>query len=45
VLERPKFIYNENIKKYVMWRHIGDANYTKAVVGVAYNESSNFVQK
>jgi len=44
VLERPKVIYNEKTKKYVMWMHIDDANYNKAIVGVANNESSNFVQ-
>uniref|UniRef100_A0A1J3HPJ7 Glycosyl hydrolase family protein 43 n=1 Tax=Noccaea caerulescens TaxID=107243 RepID=A0A1J3HPJ7_NOCCA len=38
VLERPKVIYNSNTKKYVMWMHIDDANYTKASVGVATSD-------
>lgn len=39
VLERPKVIYNDNTKKYVMWMHIDDTNYTKASVGVAISDS------
>ncbi|XP_010559132.1 PREDICTED: uncharacterized protein LOC104827628 [Tarenaya hassleriana] len=38
VLERPKVIYNEKTRKYVMWMHIDDANYTKASVGVAISD-------
>lgn len=39
VLERPKVIYNERTRKYVMWMHIDDANYTRASVGVAVSAS------
>ncbi|GMH14847.1 hypothetical protein Nepgr_016688 [Nepenthes gracilis] len=39
VLERPKVIYNKNTRKYVMWMHIDDANYTKACIGVAVSDS------
>ncbi|RDY07288.1 hypothetical protein CR513_08617, partial [Mucuna pruriens] len=39
VLERPKVIYNEKTRKYVMWMHIDDANYTKAAVGVAISDT------
>ncbi|EPS67453.1 hypothetical protein M569_07321, partial [Genlisea aurea] len=39
VLERPKVIYNDGTRKYVMWMHVDDANYTKASVGVAVSDS------
>ncbi|KAJ1399651.1 Glycosyl hydrolase, five-bladed beta-propellor domain superfamily [Sesbania bispinosa] len=39
VLERPKVIYNEKTRKYVMWMHVDDANYTKAAVGVAFSDT------
>lgn len=39
VLERPKVVYNGKARKYVMWMHIDDANYTKASVGVAVSNS------
>ncbi|XP_006645119.2 uncharacterized protein LOC102718127 [Oryza brachyantha] len=39
VLERPKVIYNDRSRQYVMWMHIDDANYTKASVGVAVSNS------
>uniref|UniRef100_A0A0D6R0A7 Uncharacterized protein n=1 Tax=Araucaria cunninghamii TaxID=56994 RepID=A0A0D6R0A7_ARACU len=39
VLERPKVIYNNRTKKYVMWMHIDNVNYTKASVGVAVSTS------
>ncbi|KAL1333300.1 hypothetical protein HN51_062102 [Arachis hypogaea] len=39
VLERPKVIYNEKTRKYVMWMHVDDANYTKASVGVAISDT------
>ncbi|KAJ7531416.1 hypothetical protein O6H91_14G043000 [Diphasiastrum complanatum] len=35
VVERPKVIYNDKTRKYVMWMHIDNANYSKASVGVA----------
>ncbi|KAL5706772.1 hypothetical protein ACHQM5_024895 [Ranunculus cassubicifolius] len=38
VLERPKVIYNDKTRKYVMWMHIDDANYTKASVGIAVSD-------
>lgn len=39
VLERPKVIYNDRTKQYVMWMHIDDTNYTRASVGVAVSNS------
>lgn len=47
IVERPKVIYNDETKKYVMWAHIdGDkdpynnnANYGKAQAGVATSDS------
>lgn len=47
IVERPKVIYNDETKKYVMWAHIdGDkdpyndnANYGKAQAGVAISDS------
>lgn len=38
VLERPKVLYNEKTRKYVMWMHIDNVNYTKAHVGVAISD-------
>jgi beta-xylosidase len=35
VVERPKVIYNDRTKQYIMWMHIDNANYSKAAVGVA----------
>jgi len=39
VLERPKVIYNEKTKKFVMWLHIDSADYSKASAGVAVSDS------
>ncbi|GLX66791.1 S-layer homology domain-containing protein [Paenibacillus glycanilyticus] len=47
IIERPKVVYNDETKKYVMWAHIdGDkdpynnsANYGKAQAGVAISDS------
>lgn len=45
ILERPKVIYNEKTKKYVLWLHVdgpyqgSDANYAKAKSGVAISDS------
>lgn len=39
VIERPKVIYNNNTKKFVMWMHIDSFNYEKACVGVAISDS------
>ncbi|HUC92840.1 MAG TPA: family 43 glycosylhydrolase [Paenibacillus sp.] len=45
ILERPKVIYNEKTKKYVMWLHTdgpsatSDANYAKAEAGYALSDS------
>lgn len=39
VLERPKVIYNEKTRKYVMWMHIDNANYAKASVGIAFSDT------
>ncbi|KAL3679839.1 hypothetical protein R1sor_022795 [Riccia sorocarpa] len=35
VVERPKVIYNEKTKQYVMWMHVDNVNYSKASVGIA----------
>lgn len=39
VLERPKVIYNDKTKKFVMWLHIDSADYGKASAGVAVSDS------
>ncbi|KAK2410484.1 glycosyl hydrolase family protein [Trifolium repens] len=39
VLERPKVIYNEKTRKYVMFMHIDDANYAKASIGIAVSDT------
>ena len=39
VLERPKVIYNDNTKKYVMWMHIDYSDYSLANAGVAISNS------
>ena len=39
VLERPKVIYNESTKKYVMWMHIDYSDYSLANAGVAVSDS------
>ncbi len=38
VLERPKVIYNDSTKKYVMWMHIDAADYSAARAGVAESD-------
>ncbi len=35
VLERPKVIYNEKTKNFVMWLHVDSHDYGKAAAGVA----------
>lgn len=39
VLERPKVIYNEKTKKFVMWLHVDSHDYAKAAAGVAISDS------
>lgn len=39
VLERPKVIYNEKTKKYVMWFHVDTPDYQYARAGVATSDS------
>lgn len=39
VIERPKVIYNEKTKKFVMWLHIDSLDYKKATAGVAVCDS------
>jgi hypothetical protein len=39
VMERPKVIYNEKTKKFVMWLHIDSHDYQKAATGVAICDS------
>lgn len=39
VLERPKVIYNDQTKKFVMWLHVDSHDYLKASAGVAVSDS------
>ena len=39
VVERPKVLYNDKTRKYVMWMHIDDAKYWRASVGVAVSDT------
>jgi beta-xylosidase len=39
VIERPKVIYNEKTKKYVLWMHVDSSNYGEAKVGVATGDT------
>ncbi|KAF2137913.1 carbohydrate-binding module family 35 protein [Aplosporella prunicola CBS 121167] len=39
VVERPKVIYNDSTKKYVLWMHIDDSSYGEAKTGVATGDT------
>ncbi|KAK4228082.1 glycosyl hydrolase [Podospora fimiseda] len=39
VVERPKVIYNDRTKKYVLWMHMDSSNYGEARVAVATGDS------
>ncbi len=39
VLERPKVIYNEKTRKFVMWLHVDSDDYNYACAGVAVSDS------
>ncbi len=39
VIERPKVVYNEQTRQFVMWMHIDNHNYGKAMAGVAVSDS------
>ena len=39
VIERPKVLYNEQTHQFVMWMHIDNHNYSKAMAGVAVCDS------
>lgn len=39
VIERPKVIYNDRTKKFVMWIHVDSPDYEKGMAGVAISES------
>ncbi|OJJ95025.1 hypothetical protein ASPACDRAFT_1860409 [Aspergillus aculeatus ATCC 16872] len=39
VVERPKVIYNDDTRKYVMWLHIDDSSYAEARAGVATSDT------
>lgn len=39
VVERPKVIYNDSTRKYVLYMHIDSSNYGEAKVGVATGDS------
>jgi len=39
VLERPKVIYNDKTRKFVMWLHLDSNDYYKAAAGVAVSDS------
>lgn len=38
VLERPKVVFNERTKKFVMWMHVDSADYAAARSGVAVSD-------
>lgn len=38
VLERPKVIYNDKTKKYVMWLHVDSEDYSYSCAGVAVSD-------
>lgn len=39
IVERPKVIYNDQTRKYVMWMHVDSSNYGDAKVGVATSDT------
>jgi hypothetical protein len=39
VIERPKVVYNEKTKKFVMWLHIDSEDYSYARAGVAVSDN------
>lgn len=39
IIERPKVIYNDQTKKFVMWMHVDSSNYGDAKVGVATSDT------
>lgn len=39
VVERPKVIYNDRTRKYVLWMHMDSSNYGEARVAVATGDS------
>ncbi len=39
VVERPKVIYNDNTRKYVLWMHMDSSSYGEARVAVATGDS------
>ena len=41
VLERPKVIYNDRTKQFVMWLHVDNHDYAKAAAGVAVSDTPN----
>lgn len=41
VLERPKVIYNDQTKKFVMWLHVDSHDYAKAAAGIAVSDTPN----
>ena len=43
VLERPKVVYNDSTKKFVMWAHVESADYSKAAAGVAVSDPDRTV--
>lgn len=40
ILERPKVVYNEATKKYIMWFHYDGNSYSVAELGVAVSDSA-----
>ncbi|NDW17823.1 glycosyl hydrolase family 43 [Dysgonomonas sp. 216] len=39
VLERPKVLYNDKTKQFVMWLHVDSHDYAKAAAGVAVSDT------
>lgn len=45
VLERPKVLYNDLTRSFVMWMHIDDAEYAMACAGKHMQPSQNTFEK
>jgi hypothetical protein len=39
VIERPKVIYNEKTKKFIMWLHVNSEDYSYARTGIAVSDN------
>lgn len=41
IIERPKVIYNNATKQFVMWFHLDDSNYKYRHAGIATSSTPN----